>query len=38
MGLLMGLLIDKGRLYVYYCSAYMLTGLKSINLEELLEE
>jgi len=34
----MGLLIDKGELYVYYCSTYMLTGLKSINMEELLKE
>jgi predicted GH43/DUF377 family glycosyl hydrolase len=33
-----GALIDKGRLYVYYGAADKLIGLKSVNLEELLEE
>ena len=33
-----GALIDKGRLYVYYGAADKLIGLKSVNLEGLLEE
>jgi predicted GH43/DUF377 family glycosyl hydrolase len=33
-----GALIDKGRLYVYYGATDKLIGLKSVNLEELLEE